>query len=61
MGFHAPQEALRILGEAIDFARKGQIEVLMRKYKRYAFHKFHRYLKIYLSVKSVAFYRAAIS
>lgn len=24
MGFHAPQEAARILGEAIDFARKGQ-------------------------------------
>jgi nitrite reductase (cytochrome c-552) len=28
MGFHAPQEASRILGEAIDLARKGQIEVL---------------------------------
>jgi nitrite reductase (cytochrome c-552) len=27
MGFHAPQEASRILGEAIDLARKGQIEV----------------------------------
>ena len=25
MGFHAPQEALRILGEAVDFARQGQI------------------------------------
>jgi nitrite reductase (cytochrome c-552) len=25
MGFHAPQEAARILGEAIDFARQGQI------------------------------------
>jgi nitrite reductase (cytochrome c-552) len=24
MGFHAPQEAARILGEAIDFARQGQ-------------------------------------
>ncbi len=24
-GFHAPQEATRILGEAIDSARKGQI------------------------------------
>jgi nitrite reductase (cytochrome c-552) len=24
MGFHAPQEATRILGESIDFARKGQ-------------------------------------
>lgn len=28
MGFHAPQEAARILGEAIDFARQGQIQVL---------------------------------
>jgi nitrite reductase (cytochrome c-552) len=26
-GFHAPQEAARILGESIDFARKGQIAV----------------------------------
>lgn len=26
-GFHAPQEAARILGEAIDAARKGQIEL----------------------------------
>jgi nitrite reductase (cytochrome c-552) len=25
MGFHAPQEAARILGEAIDFARQGEI------------------------------------
>ena len=25
MGFHAPQEAVRILGEAIDYARQGQI------------------------------------
>ena len=24
-GFHAPQEAARILGESIDFARQGQI------------------------------------
>jgi nitrite reductase (cytochrome c-552) len=24
MGFHAPQEATRILGESIDFSRKGQ-------------------------------------
>jgi len=31
MGFHAPQEASRILGEAIDMARKGQLEVLLRK------------------------------
>jgi nitrite reductase (cytochrome c-552) len=28
MGFHAPQEAGRVLGEAIDLARKGQVEVL---------------------------------
>lgn len=27
MGFHAPQEAARILGEAIDFAQKGRLEV----------------------------------
>ena len=26
MGFHAPQEAARILGEAIDYARQGQVE-----------------------------------
>jgi nitrite reductase (cytochrome c-552) len=26
MGFHAPQEMARILGEAIDFARQGQVE-----------------------------------
>ena len=25
MGFHAPQEAARILGESIDFSRQGQI------------------------------------
>jgi nitrite reductase (cytochrome c-552) len=25
MGFHAPQEAARVLGEAIDYARQGQI------------------------------------
>ena len=24
-GFHAPEEALRILGESINFARKGQL------------------------------------
>jgi nitrite reductase (cytochrome c-552) len=24
-GFHAPQEAARILGESVDFSRKGQI------------------------------------
>jgi nitrite reductase (cytochrome c-552) len=28
MGFHAPQEAARILAEAIDYARQGQIKVL---------------------------------
>lgn len=28
MGFHAPQEAAMILGEAIDLAQKGQIEAL---------------------------------
>jgi nitrite reductase (cytochrome c-552) len=27
MGFHADQEAARILGEAIDYARQGQVEV----------------------------------
>ncbi|HXG16649.1 MAG TPA: ammonia-forming cytochrome c nitrite reductase subunit c552, partial [Calidithermus sp.] len=26
-GFHAPQEAARILGAAIDFARQGQVAV----------------------------------
>ncbi|HMH76608.1 MAG TPA: ammonia-forming cytochrome c nitrite reductase subunit c552, partial [Candidatus Udaeobacter sp.] len=26
MGFHAPQETARILGEAIDYARQGQLE-----------------------------------
>ncbi len=30
MGFHAPQEAARILGEAIDFARQGQIAAIKR-------------------------------
>ncbi|MDP1662380.1 MAG: ammonia-forming cytochrome c nitrite reductase subunit c552, partial [Phycisphaerales bacterium] len=25
MGFHAPQEAARILAEAIDYARQGQL------------------------------------
>jgi nitrite reductase (cytochrome c-552) len=28
MGFHAPQEAARVLGEAIDYARQGEIAVL---------------------------------
>lgn len=27
MGFHAPQEAARTLGEAIDYARQGQLEL----------------------------------
>jgi formate-dependent nitrite reductase cytochrome c552 subunit len=27
-GFHAPQEAARILGEAIDLARRSQLEAL---------------------------------
>lgn len=27
MGFHAPQEAARILGEAIDYVRQGQMEL----------------------------------
>lgn len=27
MGFHAPAEALRILGESIDYARQGEVEV----------------------------------
>jgi nitrite reductase (cytochrome c-552) len=27
MGFHAPQEAARILGESIDFTRRGQVAV----------------------------------
>lgn len=30
MGFHAPQEAARILAEAIDLARQGQIELLKK-------------------------------
>lgn len=28
MGFHAPQEAARILGEAIDYARQGQLAAM---------------------------------
>ena len=27
MGFHAPQEAARILGEAMNYARQGQVAV----------------------------------
>jgi nitrite reductase (cytochrome c-552) len=30
-GFHAPQEAARILAEAIDYARQGQLEVVKAK------------------------------
>src|SRR5262249_19567969 len=30
MGFHAPQEAARILGEAIDYARQGQVAAATR-------------------------------
>jgi nitrite reductase (cytochrome c-552) len=26
-GFHAPQEALRILAESIDYSRQGQLAV----------------------------------
>jgi formate-dependent nitrite reductase cytochrome c552 subunit len=32
MGFHAPRKAARILGEAIDHARQGQINVLNQKH-----------------------------
>jgi nitrite reductase (cytochrome c-552) len=31
MGFHAPQEAARILGEAIDYTRQGQVKLLSSK------------------------------
>lgn len=31
MGFHAPQEAARILGEAIDYARQGELIVVTLK------------------------------
>jgi nitrite reductase (cytochrome c-552) len=30
LGFHAPQEAARILGEAIDYARQGQLSVVQK-------------------------------
>jgi nitrite reductase (cytochrome c-552) len=30
MGFHAPQEAARILGESIEFTRRGQTELRKR-------------------------------
>ncbi len=32
MGFHAPQESARILAEAIDYARQGQIEALRSRH-----------------------------
>ena len=31
MGFHAPQESARVLGEAIDYARQGQLEAAKLK------------------------------
>lgn len=31
MGFHAPQETARILGEAADLARQGQIAAILAK------------------------------
>ena len=31
MGFHAPQEAARVLGEAIDLARQGQIAAMQSR------------------------------
>jgi nitrite reductase (cytochrome c-552) len=33
MGFHAPQEAARILGEAMDYARQGQVAVRDRSFR----------------------------
>ena len=30
-GFHAPQEAVRILGESIDFSRQGQLALRVMK------------------------------
>ncbi len=34
MGFHSPQEAARILGEAVDYARQGEVAALRAKEKR---------------------------
>ncbi|HRJ50754.1 MAG TPA: ammonia-forming cytochrome c nitrite reductase subunit c552, partial [Phycisphaerales bacterium] len=34
MGFHAPQEAARILGEAIDYARQGEVRLLETSERR---------------------------
>ena len=28
MGFHAPQEAAKVLGEALDYARQGELAVV---------------------------------
>ncbi len=36
LGFHAPQESARILGEAIDYARQGQLSVLRADPRRSA-------------------------
>ncbi len=36
MGFHAPQEAARILGEAADYARQGQVAALKVKASKVA-------------------------
>jgi nitrite reductase (cytochrome c-552) len=33
MGFHAPQEAARLLGEAIDLARQGQVKAIEHRLK----------------------------
>jgi nitrite reductase (cytochrome c-552) len=30
MGFHAPQEAARVLAEAIDYARQGELAAMRR-------------------------------
>ena len=29
MGFHAPQEAARVLAEATDYARQGQVSAIL--------------------------------
>jgi nitrite reductase (cytochrome c-552) len=31
MGFHAPQETARLLGEAIDYARQGELVAVQAK------------------------------
>jgi nitrite reductase (cytochrome c-552) len=36
MGFHAPQEAARVLGEAADYARQGQVEAVRNTRRSYA-------------------------